>query len=138
MKFIQEFYNENWKPLHRLVLVDDFGNRTESLYASYEDLAILSDQEISGLKPPEVVTSGWISATDFWDGSLPRVSRFEATTVTIEEATTLSGPAISEQVDELLEEPEPLRLVASGPPNRPFQLPQSTYTKIKPTDSDPI
>lgn len=71
MKFIQQFTTGDWEqPLHRLIVIEEDGTRLVGSWTGYQHAATVND--------PRMPFNGWISYTDYYEGVMPRVSRFES------------------------------------------------------------
>lgn len=69
-KFIQQFTTGDWaQPMHQLVVVLDDGTELKSGFTGYAHAAVVEDPKLPGL-------AGWVSYTDYYDGVMPKVSRF--------------------------------------------------------------
>jgi hypothetical protein len=80
MKLVHEIDESSWKTMHRLVLERSDGERVEGLFSLFEDVAVLSDDQIAGAKQisGSEPQSGYMATTDYFQGTLPRIIRFES------------------------------------------------------------
>jgi hypothetical protein len=80
MKLVHEIDESSWKTMHRLVLERSNGERVEGFFSLYEDVAVLADDQIAGQKPisGSEPQSGYMATTDYFQGTLPRIIRFES------------------------------------------------------------